>query len=156
MIPAWQPVETGGPGGTPSEMRRPTRTAEERLESLLTLQSLLARVSREVGVATELQPVLATVLGAMRSLVEFRGGSVCLVENGEVRMAAADPPATPDVLAARIAVGQGLAGRVVSTQHAVYSPDLDADPRVDPAIRRLGSNAPIKSYLGVPLVCLGW
>ena len=118
-------------------MRRPTRTAEERLENLLALQSLLARVARELGAATELQPVLATVLTAMRSLVDFRGGSVCLLEHGEIRMAAADPDPSPDVLAARMTVGQGLAGRVVSTQRPVYSPDLDADPRVDPGLRRI-------------------
>src|SRR3954468_18943209 len=111
MIPVSPRLQTAGGRGTAPEMRRPTRTAEERLESLLALQSLLGRVSRELGVATELQPVLATVLAAMRSLVEFRGGSVCLVENGEIRMAAADPPATPDVMDARMAVGEGLAGR---------------------------------------------
>ncbi|MDQ1396042.1 MAG: hypothetical protein QOG64_1301, partial [Acidimicrobiaceae bacterium] len=33
-------------------MRRRQQTAEERLESLLTLQSLLARVSRDLGPAT--------------------------------------------------------------------------------------------------------
>ncbi len=37
----------------------------------------------------------------------------------------------------------------------IYSPDLDTDPRVDPELRRLGTNRPTKSYLAVPLVCLG-
>jgi signal transduction histidine kinase len=37
----------------------------------------------------------------------------------------------------------------------VYCPDLDSDPRVDQALRRLGSNAGMRSYLAVPLVCLG-
>ena len=137
-------------------MRRPTRTPEQRLENLLALQSLLARVARELGAATELQPVLTTVLEAMRSLVDFRGGSVCLVDNGEIRIAAADPPPSLDVLAARLAVGEGLAGRVVAGQRPVYSPDLDTDPRVDPELRRRGSNAGMRSYLGVPLICLGW
>src|SRR3954469_11266574 len=137
-------------------MRRPTRTPEQRLENLLALQSLLARVARELGAATELQPVLTTVLEAMRSLVDFRGGTVCLVDNGEIRIAAADPPPSLDVLAARLAVGQGLAGRVVAGQRPVYSPDLDTDPRGAPELRRRGSNAGMRSYLGVPLICLGW
>src|SRR3954468_5315417 len=137
-------------------MRRPTRTPEQRLDNLLALQSLLARVARELGAATELQPVLTTVLEAMRSLVDFRGGTVCLVDNGEIRLAAADPPPRLDVLATRLAVGEGLAGRVVAGQRPVYSPDLDADPGADPELRRLGSNAGMKSFLGVPLICLGW
>src|SRR4051794_30124627 len=116
----------------------------------------MARVSRELGPATDLQAVLATVLRAMRSLVEFRGGSVCLVEDRTIRVAAADPPVSDEVGAARLPVGHGLVGITVATGHPQYSPDLDDDHRVDPALRRLGSNAGMRSYLAVPLVCLGW
>jgi signal transduction histidine kinase len=137
-------------------MRARTESAQERLERLLALQALLARVTRELGPATDLQAVLATVLQAMRSLVAFRGGSVCLVDNGEIRIAAADPNPSAEVLAARLPVGEGLAGRVVATGEPVYSPDLDGDDRGDPALRGLGSNAAMRSFLGVPLICLGW
>jgi signal transduction histidine kinase len=137
-------------------MRERARSAEQRLHGLLALQSMLARVSRELGPALELQPVLATVLSAMRSLVDFRGGTICLVDDRGVYVAAADPDVvSDDVLAARIPVGQGLAGRVVVSGRPVYSPDVVADDRVDPAIRQLGSNAGMRSYLAVPLVCLG-
>src|SRR5581483_11552380 len=132
------------------------RNPEERLEALLALQSLLARVARELGPATELQAVLAIVLRAMRSLVDFRGGSVCLVEDRMIRIAAADPPVSPEVAAAWLPVGTGLAGITVASGQPQYSPDLDADERVDQDLRRLGSNATIKSFLAVPLVCLGW
>jgi two-component system sensor histidine kinase KdpD len=37
----------------------------------------------------------------------------------------------------------------------VYSPDVTTDERVDARLRSLGSNAPMRSYLAVPLVCLG-
>jgi hypothetical protein len=57
-------------------MRRRDATAEERLERLLGLQGLLARVAREIGPALEVQPVLATDLRAKRSLDAFRGGTV--------------------------------------------------------------------------------
>lgn len=137
-------------------MRPRVDSAEERLARLLDLQSLLAQVSRDISPALELQPVLHTVLEAMRSLVEFRGGSICLVDDfGNVRMAAADPPASADVSAARVPVGSGPAGRVISTGLAVYSADLDHDAGVDPALRQLGSNRGILSYLAVPLVTLG-
>ena len=95
----------------PEGMRRPARTASQRLETLLTLQTLMSEVSRELGPATELQPVLATVLNAMRSLIDFRGGSVCLVEDHHIRIAASDPPVSEEVLAARLPVGKGLVGR---------------------------------------------
>jgi K+-sensing histidine kinase KdpD len=91
----------------------------------------------------------------MHRLVDFRGGSVCLVERDHVFIAAADPPVSPEVAAARLPVGEGLAGRVAATGEPIYSPDLDADDRVVPELRRLGSNQGITSYLAVPLVCLG-
>src|SRR3954470_3012653 len=131
------------------------RTAEERLERLLELQALLARVSREIGPALELHGVLTTVLQAMRSLVEFRGGTIQLVDDRGVYVAAADPAVSEDMLAARVPVGTGLSGRVVATSTTINSPDIRTDERVDPAIRRIDSNVPARSYLAVPLVVLG-
>lgn len=136
-------------------MQRPVTSAEDRLSRLLELQSLLHNVSRDIGPGLELQPVLHRVLEAMRSLVDFRGGSICLLDDeGNVYMAAADPPASPEVLAARVPAGTGLSGQVVKTGLSVYCPDLDTDPRVDPALRNLGSNRGMHSYLAVPLICL--
>jgi signal transduction histidine kinase len=140
-------------GGTMPARARGT-TAEERLERLLELQSLLARVAREIGPALELHGVLTTVLQAMRSLVQFRGGTIQLVDERGVYVAAADPAVTEDLLAARVPVGTGLSGRVISTGTTITSPDIRNDDRVDPAIRRLGSNAPTRSYLAVPLIVL--
>ena len=131
------------------------KTPEERLERLLELQSLLGRVAREIGPALELQAVLTTVLQAMRSLVAFRGGTVQLVDERGVYVAAADPPVSPDVLEARVPVGTGLSGRVISTGRIIYSPDISRDERVDPKLRRVGTNESGRSYLGVPLVVQG-
>jgi signal transduction histidine kinase len=136
-------------------MRQRDATAEQRLERLLGLQSLLARVSREIGPALEVQPVLATVLRAMGSLVAFRGGAVMLVDGASVYVAASDPPLQADLAATRVAVGGGLAGRVVTSREHVYSPDVQDDPRLDDHARRLAAAVGTNSYLGVPLVCLG-
>jgi len=138
-----------------ASVREARGSAEERLDTLLAFQLLLSQVSRDIGPAVELQPVLSTVLTAMRSLVKFRGGSIGLVDDAGVHIAAADPEASPEVLAARVPRGQGLAGRCVATGEPVYSADLDVDPRVDQALRRTGSNRGMRSYLAVPLVCLG-
>jgi signal transduction histidine kinase len=127
----------------------------ERLSRLLGLQSLLAHVAREIGPALELQSVLQAVLRAMRSLMDFRGGSILLVEQGQVYVAASDPPVSREVAEARVPVGKGLAGRAVAEGRTVYSPDLDVDGRVDPILRATGSNAGMRSFLAVPLVCLG-
>jgi K+-sensing histidine kinase KdpD len=130
--------------------------AERQVERVLEIQSMLARTSREVGAALELQPVVQTVLAAMRSLVDFRGGTICLLdEDGAVYVAASDPPVSPEVEAARVPIGTGLSGRVIGGNAAVYSPNVDEDERVDPALRGLGSNSGMKSYLAVPLSCLG-
>lgn len=141
----------------PEAMREPSLDPAVRLEQVLELQRLLGKVARDIGPALELEPVLRTALAGMRSLVEFRGGTIGLVSEGGIQLAAADPPdsVSPEVVAARLPVGTGLSGRVVATAKAVYSPDVQLDPRVDRGLGSLGSNAAIRSYLAVPLVCLG-
>lgn len=129
--------------------------AELRLQRVLEFQALLADVSHRIGPARELAPTLRTVLEAMRSLIDFRGGSICLVDDRGVYVAAGDEEIEPEIAAARVPVGEGLAGRVVATGEPIYSPDLDADARVDPDLRQMANNQPTKSYLAVPLVCLG-
>jgi K+-sensing histidine kinase KdpD len=137
-------------------MRERSRTAEQRLHALLDMQQLMARVAREIGPALELTPVLTTVLDAMRSLVSFRGGTICLVDERGVYIAASDPP-LPDheMDEVRIPVGTGLSGRVVSTGRPVYSADVPNDARVNQEIAHKGTNLGMRSYLAVPLVCLG-
>src|SRR5437660_317918 len=82
-------------------------------------------------------------------------GSILLVEDGQLYVAASDPDVDEAVANLRIPVGTGLAGRAVADSRTVYSPDLDNDDRVDPVVRNTGSNKEIKSFLVVPLVCLG-
>jgi len=135
--------------------QRQSLSPEERLDRLLQLQTLLAKVSRDIGPALELEPVLKTILAAMRRLVAFRGGSICLVDDEGVYIAASDPAVSPEVTAARVPVGEGLVGRCIVTRAPIYSSDLDSDPRVDQRLRRLGSNAGMNSYLAVPLLVLG-
>jgi len=136
-----------------SSVHRPD--VAERYQRLLRVQALMAKVSREIGPALDLDHVLRTVIGAMRSLVDFRGGGVCLVSADGIYMAASDPAVSPEVRDLRLPIGEGLIGRVVASGSTLYSPDLVEDDRVDPAIRSLGSNATMRSYLAVPLVVLG-
>lgn len=119
------------------------------------MQDRIAQATRRIGPALDLGAVLAVVLDVMRSLVTIRGGAVFLVEDSEIRVAVSDPDAGEEAAAARVPVGTGLVGECVATGEPVYSPDVDDDPRVDPALRRLGSNAGMRSVLAVPLTCLG-
>ena len=136
-------------------MAGPPLSAEQRLERIAAAQRLLADAGRSLGPAIDLDTTVSTVLQVMRKLVNFRGGSICLVEHDEVRIAASDPPVSDEVRDLRLPVGSGIVGRAVAAKEPIYSPDLDHDERVDPEVRRLGSNAGMVSYLAVPLVCLG-
>jgi signal transduction histidine kinase len=99
--------------------------------------------------------VLTHSLEATRKLIHFRGGSISLIEDGLLAIAVSDPPVSPEVAALKLPVGTGLSGRVAATGTPVYSPDLDTDARVDPEVRRLGSNQGIRSYFAVPVVASG-
>lgn len=116
---------------------------------------MLTEVSRGLGPTLTLDATLAAVLKAMRTLVDFRGGSIALVEDAALRVMVSDPPVSAEVRDLRLPVGSGIAGRAVALGTTMYVPDLDDDPRVDADIRRAGSNAGMTSFLAVPLVCLG-
>ena len=126
-----------------------------RLERILDAHALLATVAADLGPDLDVDEVLATVLSAMRKLVDFRGGSVQLIDDGSLYVAASDPPVSPEVAALRVKVGEGLSGRVVASGQPIRSDDIQSDERVLPGVSTTGSNAGIASYMAVPLVCLG-
>lgn len=132
---------------------RSERTAEERLSRLLELQAVLGDVAREIGPAVDLQLVLKTVMGAMRRLCVFRGGTIQLRDESGVYIAAADPDVSQALKDSRVPIGEGLSGRVVAEGRSVYSPDLWHDDRVDKAQAALNEMA--HSYLAVPLTVAG-
>lgn len=142
-------------GASPSAVDASPADAQHRLDRLLRAQQLLFRVSREIGPATELERVLETVLYAMRELVDFKGGSICLVEGDVIRLVVSSPDVSQDVKDLRLPIGQGLSGKVVASGESMYCRDLATDPRVDRKVATTGSNVTIASWLGVPLICLG-
>lgn len=139
----------------PVELAQRVAELEDRLRRFIGMQDLLFEVSRAIGPAVELQPTLESVIRAMRELVDFKGGTICLVEQGLIRIAASDPAVSQDVMDARLPVGEGLAGRVVASGQPIYSPCLQEDARVDQELAGTGTNATIVSYIGVPLIVLG-
>jgi two-component system sensor histidine kinase KdpD len=127
----------------------------ERYERLVEVQALMASVAREIGPALELQRVLQIILSGMRSLVDFDGGSVSLIDEQGLFVAAADPSVSPEVAALRLPIGQGISGQAVKTGRTQYSPDIRVDPRVPAGVASTGSNVRMVSYLAVPLMVFG-
>lgn len=117
--------------------------------------TLLLDLASGLSETLDLDDVLERALAAARRLVDFRGGSIALVEEGALRVVAAHPAVSPEVMALRLPVGQGLSGRVAADGKVIYSPDLDSDTRVDPEIRAAGSNRGIVSYFAVPVMASG-
>lgn len=130
----------------------PARAAE-RYERLLEVQALMARVSREIGPAIDLDQVLTTVLRAMRSLVPSDGGVIALTQDDHLIVSAMDPP--PSVPASRIPSPDGIAGSVLRTGESQRSGDLSTDTRLASDVRDTVVDLGVSSYLCVPLVCLG-
>jgi signal transduction histidine kinase len=129
--------------------------AEARLARILDAQSVLARVAATLGPDLEIDEVLTSVLTAMRKIVDFKGGTVQLIDERGVYIAASDPPVGEEMASVRVRVGEGISGRVVMTGRTVSSGDITNDERVSIALRSAGSNVDTRSYLAVPLVCLG-
>src|SRR4051794_17691166 len=131
------------------------RDADARLGRILQAHELLARVAAELGPDLDLTDVLATVLTAMRKLLDFKGGTVQLVDERGVYIAASDPAVPAEMATLRVRVGEGISGRVIATGRPECSGDIKSDHRVSASITDVGSNVETRSYLAVPLICLG-
>ena len=131
------------------------RSAEARLARILDAQSVLAQVAASLGPDLDIDEVLTSVLTAMRKIVDFKGGTVQLIDERGVYIAASDPPVGPDMGSLRVRVGEGISGRVISTGRALWSGDIMHDERVSAILKSASSNFETRSYLAVPLICLG-
>lgn len=116
---------------------------------------LLLELAYGLSGSLDVGEVLRTSLAATRRLIDFRGGSIALVEGDHLSIAVADPEVGPEVAALRLPVGEGLSGRVAQTGRSIYSKDLQDDERVSPTVRSLDTNRTIASYFAVPVVASG-
>jgi diguanylate cyclase (GGDEF)-like protein len=143
----WPVGFSGQRASAPSRQSAPTVEPARRYRMLLDL-------ARDITGRLDLDEVLAASFVALRQLLPFGGGSIQLLdESGAVvRLAAADPPATPEAYETLIPVGQGIGGRIVSSGEPRYIPDILLDPDV-PAWRATSDG--VRSYFGVPLITEG-
>jgi GAF domain-containing protein len=111
---------------------------------------LLLGLARDITARHDVEDVLRATLAGLRELISFSGGSIQMLDDdGWIRMAAADPPATPDVMALRIPLGSTVGGRVILTEQPIYLPQV---PEPDAEHVTPGG---IASYFGVPLAADG-
>jgi diguanylate cyclase (GGDEF)-like protein/PAS domain S-box-containing protein len=142
-----EPMVPSPRSGTPGEKRGGLDEARR--------YRLLLDCARDVSACLDLDSVLERSFLALRKVVDFDGGSIQLVEGDMVRLAAADPPAPPEALAATIPVGKGVAGTIAATGEPRYLPDITIVASVQ---ANAGSNAVsggVRSYYGVPLLAEG-
>jgi len=130
------------------ERPRPDRDAGLRLQVLL-------QASRDITACVDLDGVLVASFAALRRLVDFTGGSIQLVDGDVVRLAATDPPATAEAMAATLLVGTGISGGIAATGEARYLPDITVAAAVSSGRRRTSSSPGVRSWYGVPLVAEG-
>lgn len=116
---------------------------------------LLVDGAREVTGRLDLDSVLEHAFVALGRAVDFTGGSIQLVEDGAVRLAAALPPPTPEALAARLPLGQGVSGTIAVTGQPRYLPDIAIASTVTANRRKKNSSTGVRSWYGVPLIAEG-
>jgi signal transduction histidine kinase len=115
---------------------------------------LLALAARITG-TLDLQEVLDESFAALRQLVDFGGGAIQLVDDGQLVAAATDPPMAAEAQTVRIPVGQGVSGTIAATGDPIYIADIAVDERVHPEGRKKGVSSGVRSYFGVPLIAHG-
>ena len=116
---------------------------------------LLLEAARDITGCLDLPSVMDATFGALRQLIAFTGGSIQLVDGDVVRLAATDPPATPEAMAATLRVGEGISGGIAATGEPRYLPDITISAAVPAKRRRSNTSSGVRSWYGVPLVAEG-
>ena len=145
-----------GPSPAPlPELPAPRQTPEQSGLDMPRRFRVLLECARDVTALVDLDAVLERSFTALRTFVDFDGGSIQLVDGDVVRLAATDPPATPEALSASIPLGQGISGTIALTGEPRYLPDITIVASVTAQRRRQNTSQGVRSWYGVPLVAEG-
>ncbi|MCU1599926.1 MAG: hypothetical protein JWO22_635 [Frankiales bacterium] len=117
--------------------------------------TLLVEGAKAVTGRLDLESVLEHAFLTLAASVEFEGGAIMLVEDQQVRIAAGMPQPTPEALAARIPLGQGVSGTICVTGEPRYLPDITIASTVTANRRAKSSSHGVRSWFGVPLIAEG-
>lgn len=129
---------------------------DETPEGRLRRAELIAAIANDAATSEDLDELLRTVLERLRDAIRFKGGSLALPDDdGPLRIRAAVGIVDDAALAVRVAPGVGIVGTVFTSGRSFCSGDLDAERRIAPAARGVGTNRLIRSFLCVPLTHRG-
>ena len=117
------------------------------LDERLRVVSRLHDAGRAVNSAHELDHVLGTILNGVVDMLGAQTGSVMLVEDEELRGVAA--VGNERALGARLAFGQGIAGRVATVRNALLI-NGEASDGAFPGLRP--RRTPVDSAISVPMI----
>jgi signal transduction histidine kinase len=121
-----------------------------RTARLLAKEQLLADLGRDVGNTLDLDTILART--ADRLKIAFQGGSVALLNaQDQLEIVAATGLIDDEARTVRPKIGEGICGWVVQHNLPYLSNDIDAETRVRPNARNVGTNRLIRAYIAVPL-----
>ena len=117
--------------------------------------ALLVEGAKTVTGRLDLDSVLEHAFTTLQASVGFDGGAIFLVDGEQLRIAAGMPTPTPEALAARLPLGQGVSGTIAVTGEPRYLPDITIASTVTAQRRAKNSSAGVRSWYGVPLIAEG-
>lgn len=113
---------------------------------------LLAAIARDAAASSDLDECLRVVMERLHDAIKFKGGSLAFPgDDGLLAIRVAVGTIDDAARAVRLRPGQGIVGTVFSTGRSFRTGDLDAESRVVPAARTVGTNQLMRSFLCVPL-----
>jgi transcriptional regulator with GAF, ATPase, and Fis domain len=140
-VPLPREAEPAEPAGPSFDEQRHTR--------------LLVEGAMTVTGRLDLESVLNHAFTTLAQSVAFDGGAILLIEDEQVRIAAGMPQPTPEALAARIPLGQGVSGTIAVTGEPRYLPDITIASTVTANRRAKSASTGVRSWFGVPLIAEG-
>lgn len=122
----------------------------DRTARLLAKEQLLAELGRDVSTTLDLDTILNRTVDRLGRM--FHGCAMALLnEQHELVIVASVGAIDAVVRSSRLRADEGICGWVIQHGLPYLSNDVDAETRVQPAQRNVGSNQQIRSYISVPL-----
>jgi signal transduction histidine kinase len=121
-----------------------------RTARLLAKEQLLADLGRDVSNTLELDIILLRTVDRLK--IAFQGGGIALLNaQDELEIVATTGWTDEEARKVKLKIGEGICGWVVQHSLPYLANDIDAETRVRPAARHVGSNRLIRAYIAVPL-----
>jgi PAS domain S-box-containing protein len=142
-----------------TERKHAYQLLEQRVEERTHELSTLLHVARDVTSTLELEPLLGVILDQLKSVVDYTGASVLIVEGNLVRYGAYRGPAPMEaVLHIQFPLQDSLTRQIITDRQPVIIPDVREESAQTHSSTKLhperidGAFSYIRAWLGVPLI----